>query len=229
MVATSFFLAGLAYVSFALAAPVAEKRDDAVAFYDPVAGGGSWLNSVPNSGGGGEPLNVIISGLSSPGVLTIDGVVNYARSIGFSTECFGVHLGDPQTANLGDGNGWVKESILLREDYGDADFGTCLESLIGGNHFRVYRQNGPNGNSGALFLAASEEEDVKHGHTISPDGYNLGRDAIAAAANGRTSFKGVNYETTVERRANAMPAGTNGVNHGIAVDGTVVILTVRIV
>lgn len=53
-----------------------------------------------------------------------------------STECFGLHSGDPQTANLGDGNGWVDQTIELRQDYGDADVGTCLESVIGGNHFR---------------------------------------------------------------------------------------------
>lgn len=58
----------------------------------------------------------------------------------------------------------------LRQDFGDAALGTCLESLIGGNHLRsaiqlvkrrqyaeqnsrVFRQNGTNADSGALFLA----------------------------------------------------------------------------
>ena len=53
-----------------------------------------------------------------------------------STECLGIHLGAPQAANLGDGNGYVNQTIELREDYGDASVGTCLESAIGGNHFR---------------------------------------------------------------------------------------------
>lgn len=53
-----------------------------------------------------------------------------------STECLGIHLGDPQSANLGDGNGWVNQTAELREDYGHANVGTCLESVIGGNHFR---------------------------------------------------------------------------------------------
>ena len=53
-----------------------------------------------------------------------------------STECLGIHLGAPQSANLGDGNGWVNQTIELREDYGSASIGTCLESAIGGNHFR---------------------------------------------------------------------------------------------
>jgi hypothetical protein len=54
-----------------------------------------------------------------------------------SEECLGIHLGDPQSANLGDGNGPVNQTIELRQDFGDPDLGTCLESLIGGNHFRL--------------------------------------------------------------------------------------------
>ena len=135
-------------ISLSLAGPLCKY---AVDYYNVTAGGGSMLD---NAGSGvGEPLNVIISGLSSTDVLTDDGIINYARSIGLwvhppgfypqflnyrssSTECFGIHLGDPQSANLGDGNGWVNQTIELRSDYGDADAGTCLESLIGGNHFR---------------------------------------------------------------------------------------------
>ena len=53
-----------------------------------------------------------------------------------STECFGIHLGDPQSANLGDGNGAVNQTIELRADFGNSGIGTCGESLAGGNHFR---------------------------------------------------------------------------------------------
>ena len=53
-----------------------------------------------------------------------------------SEECFGIHLGAPQSANLGDGNGWVNQTIELRQDFGLSGIGTCFESLIGGNHFR---------------------------------------------------------------------------------------------
>ncbi len=63
------------------------------------------------------------------------------------------HQGEPQAANLGDGNGWVNQTLELRQDYGGSVIGTCVESLIGGNHLRLYRQNGPLANSGALFLA----------------------------------------------------------------------------
>ena len=68
-------------------------------------------------------------------------------------ECFGAHLGAPQTANLGDGNGAVNQTIELRNDYGNPDIGACWESLVGGNHLRMWRQNGPNAHTNALFLA----------------------------------------------------------------------------
>ncbi|KAK7035260.1 hypothetical protein VNI00_012027 [Paramarasmius palmivorus] len=209
-------------IGTALTTPL-NKR--ASAFFDPRDGGGTMLDDAGS--GGGEPLNVIISGLSSPGVLTDDGIVNYARAIGFSTECFGIHLGDPQFANLGDGNGAVPQAIELREDFGDADAGTCLESLIGGNHFRVWHQNGTQANSGALFLASGQ--DVTQGHTISPDGYNQGRNQLVQHALGTTKFNGVTYSTQAENVTGLLPAGAQGINHGIAIDGIVTLLTVTIV
>ena len=68
-----------------------------------------------------------------------------------STECLGIHLGNSQTANLGDGNGNVAQTMELRENLEVG--GTCAESLIGGNHLRMFRQNGTNHYTGALFLA----------------------------------------------------------------------------
>ncbi|KAI0930361.1 hypothetical protein AcV5_007097 [Taiwanofungus camphoratus] len=196
----------------------------AVPYYDPYNGGGSMLD---NAGDGyGEPLNVIISGLSSSTVLNENGVINFARAIGFSEECFDIHLGAPQSANLGDGNGWVNQTIELRQDYDDASDGTCLETLIGGNHFRVFIQNGSDADSGALFLAVSKEEPLTEEHDIVPDGYNIGRNLLVQAAIGTTSFGGVQYTTTAQNISGLLPAGSEGVNHGIAVDGIVTILTV---
>jgi len=212
-------------VSFGLEIPL---FDPAVAYYNPLTGGGMMLDDA-GSGPVGEPLNIIISGLSSPHVLTDDGFLNFARSIGFSIECFGIHIGAPQSANLGDGNGWVNQTIELRQDYGNPDVGTCLESLIGGNHFRIYRQNGPSADSGALFLASSKEENVSKGHTIVPDGYDVGRNAIAALASGSTNFGGVSYSTTVQNITGLLKPGSTGVNHGIAQDGIVTLLTIAIV
>ncbi|KAF7980776.1 hypothetical protein HWV62_36833 [Athelia sp. TMB] len=225
----SFFtFALISQASLSLAA-IIQKR--AVAYYDPTANGGSMLD---NAGGGlGEPLNVIISGLSSPEILTYDGFYNYAQAIGLyvtscdlvftpqllkdlnsSEECLGFHLGGPQSANLGDGNGWVNQTTELRFDYGNSGLGTCLESLIGGNHLRLYIQNGNEANSGALFLAVSKEEDVSKSHTVIPDGYDVGRNELVASATGSTSYGGVKYSTVAQNVTGLLAAGSAGVNHG---------------
>ncbi|KAJ7185895.1 hypothetical protein C8R46DRAFT_1208003 [Mycena filopes] len=193
-------------------------------FYDPRAAGGAMLDNA--GAGGGEPLNVIISGHSSPSVLTNSGFLGFAGALGFATECFGLHMGDPQTANLGDGHGWVNQTMELREDFGSAALGTCLESLMGGNHLRAYRQDGSAADSGALFLAVSKEENVFNHHTISPNGYNIGRDLLVQRAMQRPTFNGMQYTTTMRRIDGLMAPGSQGVNHGIATDGVVVLLTV---
>ena len=59
----------------------------------------------------------------------------------------------PQTANLGDGNGSMNQTMELRNDYGNPDIGACWESLVGGNHLRMWRQSGPKAHTNALFLA----------------------------------------------------------------------------
>ncbi|THG95180.1 hypothetical protein EW145_g8007 [Phellinidium pouzarii] len=240
--------------------PSPPQKRGTVAFFNPANGGGSMLD---NAGDGlGEPLNVIISGLSSSDVLTDDGFLNFAQSLGLSFECLGLHLGAPQSADLGDGNGFVNQTTELRQDYGNAELGTCLETLIGGNHLRyvvallspllsssllsdslyftpnlpplypqrVFRQNGTDADSGALFLAVSKEEDLEESHTIVPDGYDIGRDTLVSTAiAGQTSFGGVTYSTTAENVTGLLPVGSSGVNHGIALDGIVTLLTVTIV
>ncbi|KAI9067145.1 hypothetical protein FKP32DRAFT_1564390 [Trametes sanguinea] len=222
--AFAFALAGALAAFSAVLGLGAQKR--AAAYYNPANGGGSMLIDAGN--GLGEPLNVIISGLSSPDVLNEDGLINYARAIGFSTECFGIHLGNPFAANLGDGHGWVNQTVELRQDYGDANAGTCLESLIGGDHFRVYFQNGPSADSGAAFLAVSKEEDASDNHDIVPDGYNVGRDQLVAGAIGEISYNGVTYNTEAKNVTGLLPVGTAGINHDIAIDGIVTVLTVTI-
>ena len=73
----------------------------------------------------------------------------------------------------------VNETAVIRWNYGDVQLGTCKETIEGGNHFRYWPQNGPQGNrycfklfclrienfiqfigivSGAFFLAASYEK-----------------------------------------------------------------------
>jgi len=196
-----------------------------VDFFPPMKGGGTMLDA---SAGLGEPLNVIISGKSSPEVLTDDGLLNWARSIGFSHEFLGLHSGTPQTANLGDGNGALPEVKVIRQNFFLPIIGSGIESLIGGNHFRYWRQNGPRANTGALFLAVSQEENVFQHHNIIPNGYDLGRDELVAKAEGTTSFLGVRYSTTVKKLEGLLAVGATGINHNIPIDGNVYLLTITI-
>jgi len=199
-------------------------RDNA-GYVDPAVHGGSMLDlaAAPL----GEPLNVVISGLSSADVLTDSGFLNYANSLKLGKECLGLHSGGPQYADLGDGNGKVPQTYELRYDYGSTALGTCWESLVGGNHLRMFRQNGTLANTGALFLAVSNERDLSHQHTIAANGYNGGRDAMVKSANGTkgTDHNGVHYQTT-SSFVKMLPVGTAGVNHNISLDGLVAVLTV---
>jgi len=200
--------------------PRANVHQNLVAYIPPASNGGSQLDS---SAGLGEPLNIIISGLSSPEVLSTPGVIQWANSIGFARECLGFHIGNPQTANLGDGRGWVNETAVIRADYKDTFLGTCIESLTGGNHFRFWQQTTTN----AIFLAVSVEQDANKHHNIVPNGYDLGRDQIVEAATAKpTSIGGVTYTTTVEWVTGLLTPGSQGINHDISIDGRVAVLTI---
>ena len=81
MVGLTFISAILVASAIHVGATPVQHATDAVTYYNPTdAPGGSMLDWLQN--GKGEPLNVIVSGLSSSDVLTVDGIVNYARSIG---------------------------------------------------------------------------------------------------------------------------------------------------
>lgn len=79
------------------------------------------------------------------------------RSVGFSGTCLGQIDGLQESVDLGDGNGTVNQTDVMRWNYGDPTLGTCKETVEGGNHFRYWIQDGPTGNSGAIFLAESYE------------------------------------------------------------------------
>ncbi len=197
-------------------------------FVDPRIYGGTSFDLVGN--GEHEPLNVIISSLSSPAILTRKGFQSYCRSLDFDRECLGLHAGGAQKAYI-DPRGWRDQEFLYRQVYTPLDhvFGTCIESLVGGNHIRAWQQQG----SGAWFLATSKEMDASKNHMIVPDGYNVGRDILVSLAmgkgDGNTSFMGTRYHTDVTFVAGLMPPGMQGVNHDIAVDGLTAVLTVSIV
>ncbi|KAI3617047.1 hypothetical protein CBS9595_002956 [Malassezia furfur] len=201
----------------------------------PAQHGGSMLDVVGN--GFREPINVIISGRSDPRVLCEQGLLDYVRSIGFSFECLHIHLGGLQYANLGDGNGWMPQLFEYRSVIYPGSpgvwLGSCWESLAGGNHFRVWKQNGTEADTGAWFLAVSKEEvrvpltqSVAEHHTIVPNGYDLGRDLLVEAALRGSSFRGTSWRASVEWH-DLLPSGRQSINHNITIDGRVAVLTVH--
>lgn len=193
---------------------------DSQGFIDPRLDGGSMLNRATEDLG--EPLNVILSANSDPHVLSNRGLLDFAKSVGFATECLNLHIGGPQYANLGDGQGWIKEKIELRQTYFPF-FGTCWESYKGGNHFRAFRQS----TTGAWFLAVSMEKKIKEHHKILEDGYNRGRDELASKALLGGYGGGYRFRTSVEWIDNLLEPGSEGVNHDIPQDGRVALLTVK--
>jgi len=200
-----------------------EKPKSEFGWFDPRERGGRFLDYTTQKYG--EPLNVIISGHSDPFILTEPGLHDYTKSIGYSEECLGLHYGHIHQANLGDGDGRKSEAFLARQDYFPV-WGTCWESLAGGHHFRAWKQNGTEADSGAWFIGASKELDSSKRHTISPDGYNVGRDWLVERAVRGGLWKGKWWKADVEWRTDLIEEGKKGVNHGIPQDGRIAILTV---
>ncbi|EIN12672.1 hypothetical protein PUNSTDRAFT_97478 [Punctularia strigosozonata HHB-11173 SS5] len=228
-------------------------------FYNPLSNGGAMLTQVSNTfpAGQGEPLNAIISANSDKAVLvdqsTSGGLRNYFTSLGFSSECLGQHSGSDQAANLGDGNGYLNETAVIRWDYGDPALGTCQETIKGGNHFRYWVQNGKSAKSNAVFLGVSYEKPISDDHDIIFNGYNLGRDWLVGNAtggqsiptlnltnsstySGSTSYNGYSYKTDVSYVSGLLQNTSIGINHNLTVggnginacDGLVAVLTVKI-
>ncbi|OSD02508.1 hypothetical protein PYCCODRAFT_1367557 [Trametes coccinea BRFM310] len=198
--------------------------EDTAGWIDPRLNGGRFLDYVSKNVG--EPLNIIISSLSDPFILSEDGLHTYVKSIGFSEECLGLHYGHIHEADLGDGLGRKPEQFLGRQHYFPI-MGTCWESVRGGHHFRAWKQNGTEANSGAWFLGASEEMDSSKNHMIVEDGYNRGRDYIVEQVTQVTHWKGMWWKGEVEWREGLLERGARGVNHGIEQDGRVAILTIN--
>jgi len=191
-------------------------------WFDPRERGGQLLDFTTKRYG--EPLNVIISGHSDPFILTDAGLHSYAKSLGYSEECLGLHYGHRHQANLGDGDGRKSEAFLARQNF--PIWGTCWESLAGGHHFRAWKQNGTEANSSAWFIGASKELDSSKQHTIGPDGYNVGRNWFVERAVRGGMWKSMWWKAEVEWRTDLIKEGKKGVKHGIAQDGRTAVLTV---
>ncbi|TFK34742.1 hypothetical protein BDQ12DRAFT_336518 [Crucibulum laeve] len=227
-------------------------------YHNPLQNGGSMLTQIPMTFpiGQGEPINTIVSGNSDTRVLVDSeadgGLRNFFLSFGFSGECLGQHSGSDQAANLGDGNGYKNETSVIRWNYGDPQLGSCKETVEGGNHFRYWVQDGPQGNSGAIFMAVSYELPIALQHDIIPNGYNLGRDWLignitrssvptlnvtdSTTYSSSTSFGGYTYQTDIKYVSGLLPDTNDGINHNITVgvgginstDGLVAVLDVKI-
>ncbi|EIW67857.1 hypothetical protein TREMEDRAFT_32868 [Tremella mesenterica DSM 1558] len=204
----------------------------AVGYDNPALTGGSLLTNVLHTIplGEREPINIIISNESSPRVLKESmndgGMYNFLMSVNYGPECLGLHMGDVQTADLGDGQGNQTQKAILRYMYfGDPYLGTCLETIFGGTHIRVFKQE----TSGAWFLSASMEQDMYYNHNIAINGYDIGRDEVSGNAtgtsidpsylsNGRSisgvmRYGGWSYNTTVEYVSGLFSLNRTKINH----------------
>ncbi|GAA5850483.1 hypothetical protein JCM8547_001888 [Rhodosporidiobolus lusitaniae] len=232
----STLVLALASTATAAASPLAKRLTNEGGYFNPTENGGDWLTLARNTypAGLGEPINVVISAESDPLLMTDDGFFDYSESLLFSHECLGQSDGERQAANLGDGNGEINQTTLLRYNYNDPYLGTCYETINGGSHYRVWRQNGTQANSGAWFLAASVEMNLTMQHMIVDNGYDRGRDELVAYATASETKSPLTNRTFTTTARNASGIGyfanvsTSQINHGIATDGVVAILTVRV-
>ncbi|KAE8270630.1 hypothetical protein A4X09_0g1721 [Tilletia walkeri] len=230
-VLTAFTLA-----TFASAVSIQPRQ---ATYIDPKSFGGSslgYFSGNPN----GEPLNIIVTGIGSADTFSA-----WYKAIGgspfFSTVMsrqadivlafrFNASLenrirGGAMQAFI-DSRGLRDQEGEIRFAYGedpDAE-GSCLESAIGGSHFRFWQQKGTQ----AWFLAASREKNVFDHHDIVPDGYDINRDDIVKAATESSSYKGKNFIASVSYVSGLLPSGSDGINHGIAIDGQTAVLSVTV-
>ncbi|KAH8806585.1 hypothetical protein DL96DRAFT_1631113 [Flagelloscypha sp. PMI_526] len=204
---------------------VQHNETEHVGWYDPRVQGGRFIDYTTKKHG--EPLNIIVSNLSDPFILSEAGFRHYVKSLGYSEECLGLHWGNVHEADLGDGRGKQEEEILARQFYWGPIFGTCWESLAGGHHFRAWQQTGDNASSQAWFVGASKEYDSSKNHMIVPDGWNIGRDWFVSQAIQGSQWKGIWWAADVEWREGLLEPGNKGINHNITQDGKVAILTVN--
>ncbi len=194
-------------------------------FRNPRDLGGGWLGRNTAQHNSYEPLNVVISARSDSRVKADP--YGFFYTAGFS-DCFGGQI------VRADVDGANKDQAFEYRD------GGCVEAFTGGNHLRGWKQ----GQTGAWFLAVSEEHGPPTNHVIDANGFNKGRDDFAAKVNGTITrpagrYTVYRFHTTEEIVPGCPPspnprppslycAGTGrGNTNGVPYDGKVVILTVQ--
>ncbi|KAE8219138.1 hypothetical protein CF326_g9017 [Tilletia indica] len=223
----------MAALSPAMASLITRQSNSATGYADPTQGGGRFLTYLPNSASTvGEPINIVISNASDRFVLTSKGFLEWASSVQLIPNACVVrdNLGGSQQADLGDGNGRKNQTDVLRHSYFTDN--TCKETIQGGNHARYWRQNGTSADSRAWFLAASVEMPLAQSHKVVSDGYDLGRDWIignATMSNGTLSTGGYVFQATSTNAAMLQSVSQSDINHDIAIDGNVAVITVRVI
>lgn len=70
-------------------------------------------------------------------------------------------------------------------------------------------------------------KNLRHRHTIAPRGYDEGRNDLVAAAMQGGKFGDKLWKADVEWVEGMLPVGSDGINHGIEIDGMVAVLTVQ--
>ncbi|CAD6907670.1 unnamed protein product [Tilletia controversa] len=204
-------LTALAFVTLASAASIQTRQSG---YADPKSFGGSSLGYFPGNSNG-EPLNIIVTGIGAA-----DTFSSWYKAIG--KECFGLHDGGAMQAYI--------DSRSLRDQEGEIRFAYGEDPDAEGSLWcvfvpgQIWQQQGTQ----AWFLAASREKTIFDHHDIVADGYDLDRDAIVKAATKSSSYKGKKFIATVSYVSGLLPSGSDGINHGIALDGRTAVLSVTV-
>jgi hypothetical protein len=203
-------------------------------YLNPACGGGSTTFHFKDAPQNVEPLNVIVDMPAIPGMNATAAITSWLASIHLSDECLGLHLSGVAIANLGDSRGDRPLAFLYRENFGDLNAGTCRQTVVGGLHLRAWRQYQSTSDSDtesqpAVWLfGASTEESLELKHTISPNGYDSGRDEIIRRAQTPRTYNASDVPwpavSTVTILQGLQPLSL--FNHNICSDGAVVLLQI---
>lgn len=171
-----------------------------------------------------EPINVILIGQDGDGGtlrISDEHLHQWAQAMGYETDCMGLHKGNYFYAKI-DSFGEKVQQHQFRQVVGPRLFGSCLETLTGGNHFRAFRQN----DTGAWFLGASVEENIFTHHTLVGDGYDRGRSQLVKSAQAGATRDGCWWQPAVVTIDSTFQDGLRDeiLNHGITSDGNVAVI-----